>query len=86
MRNILKLILVTSLFLEGLTVNAKCANTPAQPHDSVYSIMKKVADWQWQQLENKGWKKRKTDWTNGVMYTGMMACPRENVSMVCDSV
>ncbi|WP_232335572.1 glycoside hydrolase family 88/105 protein [Mucilaginibacter arboris] len=35
--------------------------------------MKKVADWQWNELETNGWKNPKTDWTNGVMYTGMMA-------------
>ncbi|HEY0666613.1 MAG TPA: glycoside hydrolase family 88 protein [Sphingobacteriaceae bacterium] len=41
--------------------------------DSVIRIMKRVADWQWNNLETNGWKWPKTDWTNGAMYAGMMA-------------
>ncbi len=41
--------------------------------DSIINIMKKTADWQWQDLEKNGWKTPKTDWTNGALYTGMMA-------------
>jgi unsaturated rhamnogalacturonyl hydrolase len=52
---------------------AKAQATATRPTDSVYNIMKKVADWQWRELETKGWKNPKTDWTNGVMYTGMVA-------------
>ncbi|MES2278128.1 MAG: glycoside hydrolase family 88 protein [Bacteroidota bacterium] len=35
--------------------------------------MKKVADWQWHTLETNGWKNNRKDWTNGAMYTGMLA-------------
>lgn len=73
MKNIQKLVLITFVFLLTLKVNAFSVNLFAKPADSVYSIMKKVADWQWNELETKGWKKPKTDWTNGVMYTGMTA-------------
>jgi rhamnogalacturonyl hydrolase YesR len=38
--------------------------------------MKKVADWQWTNLETAGWKNPKKDWTSGAMYAGMMAWGR----------
>ncbi|MFI5452654.1 glycoside hydrolase family 105 protein [Pedobacter sp. UC225_61] len=41
--------------------------------DSIFYQMKKVADWQWKNLETVGWKNPKKDWTSGAMYTGMMA-------------
>lgn len=41
--------------------------------DSTYSIMKKVADWQWNTLEQDGWHNHRKDWTSGAMYTGMFA-------------
>lgn len=41
--------------------------------NAIYHQMKKVADWQWNSLETKGWKNPKDDWTSGAMYTGMMA-------------
>ncbi|RQO64420.1 glycoside hydrolase [Pedobacter sp. KBW01] len=41
--------------------------------DSICYQMKKVADWQWQNLETQGWKNPKKDWTSGAMYAGMMA-------------
>ncbi|HEY0670432.1 MAG TPA: glycoside hydrolase family 88 protein [Sphingobacteriaceae bacterium] len=40
--------------------------------DSIYAQMRKVADWQWQSLASEGFKRPKTDWTNGVLYAGMM--------------
>ncbi|EHQ29333.1 glycoside hydrolase family 88/105 protein [Mucilaginibacter paludis] len=43
------------------------------PSDSIYQYMKKVADWQWRDLETNGWKNNQKDWTNGAMYTGMLA-------------
>jgi len=41
--------------------------------DSICKQMKKVADWQWNNLETMGWKNPKKDWTSGAMYAGMMA-------------
>ncbi|OCX51563.1 glycoside hydrolase [Mucilaginibacter sp. PPCGB 2223] len=73
MKNIQKLSIITFLFLSALTVSAFGANHKVRPADSVFNLMKKVADWQWNELETKGWKYPKTDWTNGVMYTGMTA-------------
>ncbi len=48
------------------------AQSNLQP-DSIIHIMKKTADWQWKDLADNGWKTPKTDWTNGALYTGMMA-------------
>ncbi len=42
----------------------------------IISQMKKVADWQWTNLETAGWKNPKKDWTSGAMYAGMMAWAR----------
>jgi unsaturated rhamnogalacturonyl hydrolase len=41
--------------------------------DSTKYYVKKVADWQWQELETKGWRKPQNDWTNTVMYIGVLA-------------
>ncbi|WP_084823246.1 glycoside hydrolase family 105 protein [Sphingobacterium sp. Ag1] len=41
--------------------------------DSTFSLLKKVADWQWHELETVGWKNHRKDWTSGAMYTGMFA-------------
>ena len=43
------------------------------PAKDIYGSMKKVADWQINVLENTKWKWPATDWTNGALYTGMMA-------------
>ncbi|ATL45759.1 hypothetical protein COR50_00500 [Chitinophaga caeni] len=40
------------------------------------SIMKRVADWQIGNLEYKGWKHGKTDWTYGALYAGMFKFSR----------
>lgn len=49
------------------------SQTRALSGDSIFYQMKKVADWQWENLETVGWKNPKKDWTSGAMYTGMMA-------------
>jgi rhamnogalacturonyl hydrolase YesR len=60
------LLLFVSTYVTGF------AQGNLQP-DSILHIMKKTADWQWEDLEQNGWKTPKTDWTNAAMYTGMMA-------------
>ncbi|RKR80124.1 rhamnogalacturonyl hydrolase YesR [Mucilaginibacter gracilis] len=72
MKRSYNLLLIVFLLFGGFGAKASGYNA-AKPGDSVYAIMKKVADWQWKKLETDGWKNPKTDWTNGVMYTGMMA-------------
>lgn len=39
----------------------------------IRGYMEKVANWQWQSIERKGWANPQTNWTNGAMYAGMMA-------------
>jgi len=39
--------------------------------DSLTRIMKKVYNWQWNDLQDNGWKRERTDWTYGVMLAGM---------------
>jgi unsaturated rhamnogalacturonyl hydrolase len=39
--------------------------------DSVLKIMKRVGDWQLQSWKTDGFKHKKTDWTNGALYTGL---------------
>ena len=49
-----------------------CATPPApkpSERDQVLAVMERVADWQ---LAHPG-KHRKTDWTQGALYAGMMA-------------
>lgn len=61
--------------LVSLAVLGQDNNTYGRSND-VYTEMKKVADWQWETLESEGWKRRKTDWTNAVLYAGMMEWAR----------
>jgi unsaturated rhamnogalacturonyl hydrolase len=70
---LMKTILILTIQLACFSaVRSFAAPVPA-PSDSVFNIMKKVADWQWHNLETQGWKTPKTDWTNGAMYAGMMS-------------
>ncbi|SHE54806.1 glycoside hydrolase family 88/105 protein [Pedobacter caeni] len=64
------LTLLIPLLLNTETV---LSQSPVLSGDSIFYQMKKVADWQWQNLESQGWKNPKKDWTSGAMYTGMMA-------------
>lgn len=68
-RNFLKLSLLF-IFLNTYTISS--AQDHLQP-DSIFYFLKKTADWQWKDLAENGWKTPKTDWTNGALYTGMMA-------------
>lgn len=61
-----------------LTIITSCVVTSVLAQQSInrasiYGVMEKVADWQWQELEKNGWKNDPKDWTSGVMYTGMVA-------------
>jgi len=49
------------------------SQSPGLTGDTICHQMKKVADWQWKNLETVGWKNPKDDWTSGAMYAGMMA-------------
>lgn len=62
-------------FLITIFLSTKAAHSQSQTlnGDSIFYQMKKVADWQWKELETRGWKNPKKDWTSGAMYTGMMA-------------
>ncbi len=40
---------------------------------SVLKVMKRVGDWQLQSWKTDGFKHKKTDWTNGALYTGLFA-------------
>ncbi|MGK6350069.1 glycoside hydrolase family 88/105 protein [Parapedobacter sp. DT-150] len=41
--------------------------------DSIYRVMKKVADWQIDSIQENGWRHPERDWTNGALYAGMLA-------------
>lgn len=40
--------------------------------DSIFHVMKKVADWQLDSIRHKGWRHPKRNWTNGALYTGLL--------------
>lgn len=42
-------------------------------HQAVFNIMKKVADWQIDSICDKGWRHPERNWTNGALYTGLLA-------------
>lgn len=49
-------------------------NGPKAPSkESVQNMMKKVANWQLDNIRNEGWRHPERNWTNGALYTGLMA-------------
>lgn len=60
-------------FVTGYLAKSQTSSGDNHKARSVYNIMKKVADWQWNTLEQDGWKTSKKDWTSGSMYSGMIA-------------
>ncbi|WP_316835476.1 glycoside hydrolase family 88 protein [Pedobacter nutrimenti] len=67
MRNTIFLLLFVLFSFEKINAQQQASAS------TIFSQMKKVADWQWKSLETEGWKNPKKDWTSGVLYTGMMA-------------
>src|SRR5699024_7070283 len=41
--------------------------------DSIFHVMKKVADWQLDNIRHQGWRHPKRHWTNGALYAGLLA-------------
>lgn len=56
----------------ALTAKTRKTFTP----DSIHHIMKEVADWQLDSIRHKGWRHPERNWTNGALYTGLMAFAR----------
>lgn len=42
-------------------------------HDSITSITSHVVNWQLDSIKRNGWRHAKDDWTNGALYTGLIA-------------
>src|SRR5690606_13896856 len=47
--------------------------SPRSVPDSILTIMRRVADWQIDSVRRNGWRHPQRDWTNGALYTGLMA-------------
>lgn len=54
--------------------------------DSIYRIMKKVADWQIDSIQHKGWRHRELDWTNGALYAGLSSFAGIANDSICNSL
>lgn len=67
-RRILKLLIAWVVLIGSTSLIGK-ANNKA---DSVYNIVKKVANWQLKTWQDGGIKRDKWNWTNAVSYTGFM--------------
>ena len=66
-------LLLACILLGGLTAcTTSTSVAPAKGNAEVLAVMERVADWQ---LANPG-KHRLTDWTQGALFTGMMALDR----------
>lgn len=68
--NRLALCLAVILMALGSYANEGKPKKSTSP-DSVMAYMKKVADWQWKDIETNGFKFDQKDWTNGALYIGM---------------
>jgi unsaturated rhamnogalacturonyl hydrolase len=62
-----------------LAFTARASNIKKTAKDTIFNpaavvkIMKRVGDWQLQSWKTDGFKHKKTDWTNGALYTGLFA-------------
>ncbi len=63
-------LLLQSIIVQ-LNAQKKTIN-PIQKPDSIYRIMKKVADWQIDSIKNHGFRHAELDWTNGALYAGII--------------
>jgi unsaturated rhamnogalacturonyl hydrolase len=72
------------LFLVGIHISllllSQCKTQPSTSlirnktkRDSVEMITTKVLTWQLDSIEKNGWRHAEDDWTNGALYTGMIA-------------
>ena len=67
MRKIISLFIILSSFpISAITQENNST-------DNILYTLKKVADWQINELSTKKWKYPATEWTNGALYTGMMS-------------
>lgn len=55
------------------------AHTPA----AVTQIMTRVANWQLDSIRDQGWRHPERDWTNGALYTGLMAYATLTADSAC---
>ncbi|WP_256010384.1 glycoside hydrolase family 88/105 protein [Desertivirga xinjiangensis] len=60
------------LFLIGCS-HIAAAQVKIHSKKSIVKVMNKVADWQIDSIKNKGWRHATDDWTNAVLYTGLIA-------------
>jgi len=66
-------IAMSFIMVLSASLNAQTDNQDIYKAKNIFEIMRKVGDWQWNTLEQDGWKTSKKDWTSGAMYSGMIA-------------
>lgn len=71
---LVKLAFLIAIMIVFNACKARHANSSAKSPSpgSVYTIMKKVADWQLDSISRKGWRHPERDWTNGALYAGLL--------------
>lgn len=79
-RTVIYLLLLCSLL--SCTITKTQAQDNGFKHDmtnekaAILKVMKKIAKWQIDSIYQHGWRHAEDDWTNGTMYTGLMAYAR----------
>ncbi|WP_316810952.1 glycoside hydrolase family 88 protein [Pedobacter heparinus] len=63
--------LLSFVFCESYAQNGRQADQLRKT--AVMEVMKKVAKWQVDSIKQHGWRHTEDDWTNGTLYTGLMA-------------
>jgi len=77
MSMLIKTTVVLSVLIVATAFNTVLASSLSPPpKDSIATVIKRVADWQWREIETKGWRNDPKDWTSGAMYAGMIAWAR----------
>lgn len=55
------------------SINKAVAIPKVMTNKSIYADIDKVAKWQIDSIKDKGWRHKINDWTNGALYTGLIA-------------
>jgi rhamnogalacturonyl hydrolase YesR len=73
-KNLALLFVCTAVMISSCKVrsNSSASAKKLKNPKKIYEVMKKVADWQIDSINRKGWKHPERDWTNGALYAGLL--------------
>lgn len=77
---------IMGVSLEGCSTSRKASSgsaTAEMSPDAIHKIMHRVAYWQIDSILNKGWRHPERSWTNGALFSGLMAYGLQTADSNC---